>query len=63
MNILVKGLDVSDRTARPMPHFIDRPIINGRPIYVAANETTVGENFAERWNTEPASVGRFVSGM
>ncbi|MGY4414924.1 hypothetical protein ACVWW4_006660 [Bradyrhizobium sp. LB7.1] len=42
-----------------MPHFIDKPVVNGRRIYVVANETTVGENFAERWNTEPARVAAF----
>lgn len=39
---------------RLMPHFIDRPIRHGRQIYAVWNETTDGENFAERWNEEPA---------
>ena len=52
-------LDVLIATIRLMPHFIDRPVVNGQRIYVVANETTVGENFAERWNTEPARVAAF----
>lgn len=52
-------LDVLIATTRLMPHFIDKPFINGRRIYVVANETTIGENFAERWNIEPARVTAF----
>lgn len=52
-------LDVLIATVRLMPHFIDKPVVNGRRIYVVANETTVGENFAERWNSEPARVAAF----
>lgn len=52
-------LDVLIAAVRLMPHFIEKPVVNGRRIYVVANETTVGENFAERWNTEPARVGTF----
>lgn len=52
-------LDVLIATIRLMPHFIDKPVVNGRRIYVVANETTVGENFAERWNTEPTRAAAF----
>jgi hypothetical protein len=52
-------LDVLTATIRMMPHFIDRPFVNGRRIYVVANETTIGENFAERWNAEPARAAAF----
>ena len=52
-------LDVLIATIRLMPHSIDKPVVNGRRIYVVANETTVGENFAERWNTEPARAAAF----
>jgi hypothetical protein len=52
-------LDVLIATIRLMPHFIDKPFVNGRRIYLVANETTIGENFAERWNTEPARVTSF----
>jgi len=54
-------LDVVIATIRMMQHFIDRPLVKGRRMYVVANETTVGENFAERWNTEPARVEAFYN--
>jgi len=46
-------------TIRLMPVFIERPLVNGRQIYAVWNETTQGENFAERWNEEPARVEAF----
>lgn len=54
-------LDVLVATIRMMPHFIDQPVVEGRRVYVVANETTIGENFAERWNTEPARAAAFYS--
>lgn len=42
-----------------MPHFIERPIVNGYRIYAVWNETTIGENFADRWNSEPNRVKAF----
>jgi hypothetical protein len=54
-------LDVVIDTIRMMPHFIDRPLVNGQRLFVVANETTIGENFAERWNTEPARVPAFYA--
>ncbi len=52
-------LDVLVETIRNLPYFIDRQEINGKQIYAIWNETTQGENFAERWNTEPARVAAF----
>lgn len=52
-------LDVVIATIRMMPHMIERPYVDGRHIYLVRNETTEGENFAERWNTEPARVPAF----
>lgn len=52
-------LDVLVDTIRMMPHFIERRVSNGRAQYWVPNETTVGENFADRWNTEPARVQAF----
>lgn len=52
-------LDVVIATIRMMPHFIERPLVNGKPIWLVANETTRGENFAERWNTEPERAKAF----
>lgn len=54
-------LDVVNATIRMMPHFIEQPFVNGRRIYVVANETTIGENFAERWNSEPARAAAFYT--
>jgi hypothetical protein len=45
-------LDVLIATIRMMPHFIEKPVVAGKQIWLVANETTHGENFAERWNTE-----------
>ncbi|OXT01637.1 nucleotidyltransferase [Notoacmeibacter marinus] len=52
-------LDVLVATIRLMPHFIERPYVDGRRMYVVPNETTAGENFAERWNTEPERARAF----
>lgn len=54
-------LDVLVDTIRMMPHFIETRVVNGRREYWVPNETTVGENFADRWNTEPARVGAFYA--
>lgn len=52
-------LDAVVGTVRLMPRFIERRMVNGRLEYWVANETTKGENFADRWNSEPARVGAF----
>lgn len=52
-------IDVLVETIRMMPHFIQRPIMGGKQIYAIWNETTNGENFADRWNTEPERVVAF----
>ena len=52
-------MDVLIATIRMMPHFIERPFVNGKRLYVVPNETTQGENFAERWNNEPARAAAF----
>lgn len=54
-------LDVLVATIRLMPHFIDQPVVNGRRNYVVANEAAIGENFAERWNTEPPRAAAFYA--
>lgn len=38
---------------RGMPDFICRRDEDGRIVWEVPNETTVGENFAERWNQDP----------
>jgi len=52
-------LDVLIATVRLMPRFIEQRPVNGRVEWWVANETTRGENFADRWNTEPARVQAF----
>jgi hypothetical protein len=52
-------LDVLVDTIRMMPHFIETRVVSGHRQYWVPNETTVGENFADRWNTEPARVQAF----
>ncbi|MGS4884956.1 nucleotidyltransferase domain-containing protein [Roseibium sp. MB-4] len=52
-------LQVLIDTIRLMPHFIGRSYKNGKVVYEIWNETTDGENFAERWNTEPERVKAF----
>lgn len=45
-------MDVVIETIRMMPHFIERPILDGRRGYAILNETTDGENFADNWNKD-----------
>jgi hypothetical protein len=52
-------LDVLLATIRMMPHFIEKRMVEGRVVYWVPNETTQGENFADRWNSEPARVTAF----
>jgi hypothetical protein len=58
-HVFADELEVLVDTIRLMPLFIERPLVDGRQIYAVWNETTQGENFAERWNDEPARVTAF----
>lgn len=46
---------------RMMPHFIETGFEDGRKTYAVWNETTIGENFADRWNTEPKRAEAFYA--
>ena len=46
-------LDVLCSVVRHMPDFIQSQRVAGRVEWLIPNETTAGENFAERWNAEP----------
>jgi hypothetical protein len=46
-------LDVVVDVLRRMPHFIDRDLQAPTVRWAVWNETTQGENFAERWNQDP----------
>ena len=54
-------MDVVVETIRMMPHFIERPILNGRPGYAILNETTDGENFADNWNKDERRAPAFYA--
>jgi len=52
-------LDVVIETIRMMPIFIERRMVGGKNLWIVDNESTTGENFAERWNSEPARARAF----
>lgn len=52
-------LDVVIDVLRRMPHFIDRDLQAPGVRWAVWNETTEGENFAERWNEDPRLVAAF----
>ena len=54
-------LEVVIETIRLAPQFIEKSFANGKQHYAIWNETTNGENFADRWNTEPARVKAFYN--
>ena len=54
-------LDVLVDTIRLMPHFIERRAEQGRSEYWVPNETTKGENFADRWNSDPVRAKAFYT--
>jgi hypothetical protein len=46
-------LDVLNDVVRLMPMFIEERVVQGRKQWFVWNETTAGENFAEKWNKAP----------
>jgi hypothetical protein len=46
-------IDLLCDTLRMMPVFIERRVVEGAALYWVDNETTHGENFAEKWNKDP----------
>lgn len=60
-NVYEDELDVLIATVGAMPLFIEQPFLDGRQAYAVWNETTQGENFADRWNREPARARAFFS--
>jgi Second Messenger Oligonucleotide or Dinucleotide Synthetase domain len=52
-------LDVLREVVRLMPVFIEERQIQGRKQWFIWNETTAGENFAEKWNTDPSRAEAF----
>lgn len=45
-------LDLLVDVLRTMPAFVERIYVDGRQQYFVWNETTQGENFAEKWNAD-----------
>ena len=52
-------LDLLLSIVKFMPMFIEKEVFEGRTHYFIWNETTHGENFAEKWNVEPARADAF----
>jgi hypothetical protein len=52
-------LDVLMEAVRGMPNFIHITYVAGQKVYVIPNETTAGENFAEKWNEDPRRADAF----
>jgi len=53
--------DVMLDVLRRMPQFIGQTLPDGSPGWYIPNETTHGENFAERWNDEPRRAKAFFA--
>lgn len=52
-------LDLVCDTIRAMPWFIEADVRQGARLWLIPNETTQGENFAEKWNVDPARAAAF----
>lgn len=44
------AFDFLTAVVREMPNFIRTELRGGRPYFIIENETTIGENFADKWN-------------
>ncbi|ABW67894.1 nucleotidyltransferase domain-containing protein [Desulfosudis oleivorans] len=54
-------LDLLFSVIQHLPDFIEERVIQGQKIYYIPNETTSGENFAEKWNTHRERAEAFFS--
>jgi hypothetical protein len=54
-------LDVVRDIVRHMPAFIESRLVDGRSHWFIWNETTSGENFAEKWNNDPSRAEAFFA--
>lgn len=52
-------LDVLSDVVRLMPMFIEERKVQGEKQWFIWNETTAGENFAEKWNSDPSRAEAF----
>lgn len=53
-------LDLLVDVLRNMPGFVERADVGGHEHYFIWNETTQGENFAEKWNADPQRAESFL---
>jgi hypothetical protein len=54
-------LDVLCDIVRHVPDTIETQVIGGRRLWFVCNETTAGENFAEKWNRDPHRAEAFFA--
>lgn len=54
-------LDLLCDTIRGMPWFIETTVVGGDRHYLVWNETTIGENFAEKWNSDKRRAKHFYA--
>jgi hypothetical protein len=54
-------LDLACAVVRHMPAFIEERRVDGRPQWFIWNDTTAGENFAEKWNKHPERAEAFFT--
>jgi hypothetical protein len=57
--VYISEFDVLVDTLRHMPEFIEQRRVAGRSQWYLWNETTQGENFAEKWNIHPERAEAF----
>lgn len=58
-NIYDTELQLVVHVIRTMPAFIETHVTNGEVHWAVWNETTAGENFAEKWNNDPTLAPAF----
>jgi hypothetical protein len=58
-NVYISELQLILHVIRVMPEFIQMTTTGGRTTWAVWNETTAGENFAEKWNADPARASAF----
>ncbi len=58
-NMYDTDLDMVLEIVRLLPTFVEAKQVNGRTIYAVWNDTTAGENFAEKWNENPGLASAF----
>ncbi|MCF8709698.1 nucleotidyltransferase domain-containing protein [Rhizorhapis sp. SPR117] len=60
-NVYDSELDLACDVIRHMPSFIEERLVAGRRQWFIWNDTTEGENFAEKWNGDPRRAEAFFT--